>query len=292
VTLDSEIAVDYGDPGIWGDLASRLFATCQPRATGLSGYYECPPEWRWSLTLRDYDIWLVIKGAGTVSIANSNAVHRLSAGTLLFYRPGDIVVAEQDPEHRLTVVASHMDFFDPVSGTTVLAPGHLLPHRHIQFTDFAKIERILMRLFRLQDSSRHLAAVEATMLLGQALVEMYRQDARNHGAGDTVRDARLERVITRLRQAPHERVSLDRAAAIAGLSPDYFSRLFAQELQMPFREYAIRLRLERSRSLLEETDLRIGEIARQLGYADVYLFSRQFKDYFGCSPSQARQQNH
>jgi AraC family transcriptional regulator of arabinose operon len=285
-------AIDYRDPAKWQDRATRLLATCQPRLTGLSGYYECPPEWRWSLTLRDFDIWLVLQGGGTLAIENLDEIHRVSPGTLMFLRPGDIVRAEQDPDDLLTVVASHMDFFDGQSGDVVPIPGDLLPHRRIPFADPASIGHILKRLVRLQDSQRQLADVEASMLLGQAIVEMFRQDASNHGAGATIRDARVERVLTRIRQTPHHRMSLNEAAEIAGLSPDYFSRLFAGEMGVSFRDFAMHLRLERSRHMLDETDLGVSEIAHLLGYADVYLFSRQFKQHYGQSPRQARNQIH
>jgi len=280
--------IDYRLPGIWDELR-QVFATTQPRTTHLSGYYECPPDWRWSSNLRDFDIWLVVKGRGQVHFRQSGVNLPVQAGSLILYRPGDQVMATQAPDNLLTVVASHMDFYDPHTDEVVVMPDRLLPHREIILPDFAGIERLLMRLFRLQDSSRHLAMVESSMILGQILVELYRRDAVNHGAPEATRDPRIERVITRLHQAPHLRPSLDDAAAIAGLTPDYFSRLFTRELHMPFREYALRLRLERARYLLKESDLAVGEVARQLGYTDIYQFSRQFKSCFGCTPTRARQ---
>ena len=52
--------------------------------------------------------------------------------------------------------------------------------------------------------------------------------------------------------------------------------------------YLINYRVETAARLLEETDLRIGHIARSVGYDDALLFSRQFKAKTGLSPSQAR----
>jgi AraC-like DNA-binding protein len=281
-------SIDYRDADIWLQVQQQVFAAAQPRLTGLSGYYDCPPDWRWSSNLRDFDIWLVIRGRGTVAIPKLECTWQVEPGTLLLFRPGDQVAATQDPDHLLTVVASHMDFYDPMGDEVIAIPDHLLPHREITFPDFSSLERHLRRLFRLQDAPRHLASTEATMLLGQILVDLYRQDAAAHGAPEASRDPRIERVITRLRQASHLRLSLADAAAIAGLTPDYFSRLFAREMQMPYRDYIMLLRLERSRYLLHETDLTVSEIARQLGYSDIYLFSRQFKSHFGHPPSRTR----
>jgi transcriptional regulator GlxA family with amidase domain len=54
----------------------------------------------------------------------------------------------------------------------------------------------------------------------------------------------------------------------------------------------LQVRLERARTLLEETSMPIGQIAHALGYEEVFLFSRQFKQQYGYSPRQARQNKH
>jgi AraC-like DNA-binding protein len=40
--------------------------------------------------------------------------------------------------------------------------------------------------------------------------------------------------------------------------------------------------------LLRDEHLSITEIAQQLGYTDLYYFSRQFRKYYGLSPRQMR----
>jgi AraC-like DNA-binding protein len=40
---------------------------------------------------------------------------------------------------------------------------------------------------------------------------------------------------------------------------------------------------------LRDTDRSIAEIAGDLGHADIFLFSRQFKQVFGQSPTRYRQ---
>ena len=54
---------------------------------------------------------------------------------------------------------------------------------------------------------------------------------------------------------------------------------------MSFRTYVVQARLERAHYLLEETNYPIGQIAEILGYQDVFLFSRQFKRYYGFPPN-------
>ncbi|MGC4030741.1 MAG: helix-turn-helix transcriptional regulator [Tepidisphaeraceae bacterium] len=50
-------------------------------------------------------------------------------------------------------------------------------------------------------------------------------------------------------------------------------------------QYVIGLRVATAREMLLKTDLPVKEIARRLGYADVFYFGRQFKRQTGVSPA-------
>lgn len=77
-------------------------------------------------------------------------------------------------------------------------------------------------------------------------------------------------------------------AKATGLSLDYFSRVFHRTHGIPPRQWLVQERLSYAVVLLQETPLRVGEIAHRLGYANPHLFSRQFSAYFGRSPKSYR----
>jgi AraC-like DNA-binding protein len=77
-------------------------------------------------------------------------------------------------------------------------------------------------------------------------------------------------------------------AQATGLTLDYFSRIFHRSHGISPRQWLVRQRLAHALVLLQETPLRIGEIAQRLGYANVHLFSRQFSAYYGASPRSHR----
>ena len=138
------------------------------------------------------------------------------------------------------------------------------------------------------ESRQRLAALEARLVVRQALIGIYQQDALNQGVTTARRDRRIEQVTAYLRGHPDRRLSLAEAAALVDLAPGYFSRLFTQATGVSFRAFALQARLERARTLLDETTMPIGQIAQALGYEDVFLFSRQFKQQYGYSPRKTR----
>jgi iron complex transport system substrate-binding protein len=63
------------------------------------------------------------------------------------------------------------------------------------------------------------------------------------------------------------------------------SRLFKEFAGLSLKEYLKRARLEKARTLLMITDKTVTRVAEELGYSDIYLFSNQFKQHYGMSPS-------
>ncbi|MBL0886404.1 helix-turn-helix domain-containing protein [Myceligenerans indicum] len=73
-----------------------------------------------------------------------------------------------------------------------------------------------------------------------------------------------------------------------GLSTSHFSALFRAATGGGVVEYLKRLRMARACELLITTGLPVADIARAVGYADPFYFSRQFRSVHGCSPSEFR----
>lgn len=74
-----------------------------------------------------------------------------------------------------------------------------------------------------------------------------------------------------------------------GLTPDYFSRVFRKTYGEPPRTWLLKQKLDYAAALLRESSAGVSEIAERLGYNELYLFSRQFREHHGVSPRRWRQ---
>jgi len=78
-------------------------------------------------------------------------------------------------------------------------------------------------------------------------------------------------------------------AEAIGVSENYFSRLFKQELDLSPWDYLNRFRVSQAKELLRRTDGSVKCIAGQVGFKDQKYFSRVFHKLTGLSPSEFRE---
>ncbi|SFJ78861.1 AraC-like ligand binding domain-containing protein [Paenibacillus sp. UNC496MF] len=72
------------------------------------------------------------------------------------------------------------------------------------------------------------------------------------------------------------------------LTPNYLSALFTAETGRPFTWHLSRYRIDRAKALLRETNMKVYQVGKQVGYADQAYFSRLFKAVVGASPGEYR----
>ena len=89
-----------------------------------------------------------------------------------------------------------------------------------------------------------------------------------------------------------EELSLANVAKAAGASVFHFCKLFHKSTGLKFTDYVARVRLEDARTRLLNPNLRISEIAYDVGFQSLTQFNRTFRRIYGQSPSQFRMQLH
>jgi AraC-like DNA-binding protein len=241
-----------------------------------------------------------------------NATHQVGAttlklgpGSMCFVLPYRVHRAGRFPGSRFYVINFEQRFLRslpdvhpldledvPLERAPELAP--FLFQEHLEFSlagDDLVVAQNLCRSMVQENSNRRYCSLE--IIHAQLILLLTMVCRRYEGrllalAGAQVqlrarRDA-LSRVVRHMRQSIGSRITLTEAAAAAHLSPNYLTHLLKKETGKTFIDLVTSTRMERARQLLAETNLRIREIAGQVGFGDEAYFTRRFKQYFKTTP--------
>jgi YesN/AraC family two-component response regulator len=83
-------------------------------------------------------------------------------------------------------------------------------------------------------------------------------------------------------------ITLNSMAEIFYISPNYLSTLFNEKNGMNLKDYINKLRIEKSKEYLHDTNMKITEISRKVGFGQISYFGSVFKKLEHCTPKQWR----
>ncbi len=84
------------------------------------------------------------------------------------------------------------------------------------------------------------------------------------------------------------RLTVEEVAKNANISEIYLRKLFAKHCGISPMQYIKQLRLEKAKLMLSSNEKSIEQIAADVGYSCIYVFSRAFKQCVGVSPNKYR----
>jgi AraC-like DNA-binding protein len=87
-----------------------------------------------------------------------------------------------------------------------------------------------------------------------------------------------------------EDLSLGQVARAVNTSTFYFCKVFRKATGINFTDYVSRVRIEKAKNLALNPNLRISEIAFEVGFQSLTHFNRVFKKITGLSPTEYRAQ--
>lgn len=99
---------------------------------------------------------------------------------------------------------------------------------------------------------------------------------------------RLKPAVDLVHSNPLRHITQEEAAAVCGLRPSRFGRLFHDTVGMTFGKFRLRVRIAVVAHRLLSTDKSIETIADEAGFADGSHLHHAFLKYYGCTPGQFR----
>ena len=159
---------------------------------------------------------------------------------------------------------------------------------HVCLTMLPDIEPFLMEKFsQYHDSYRSLYSQKTTSqimdwlnLFSSFVIEFY------HYRSKELKNTLISNILQYIDDHLSEKLVLNDVASFFSISPNYLGHLFKKNTSLGFNEYVTQTKISRAKYLMFHTDLKIYEIAIELGFDNSFYFSRVFKKIEGCSPRQ------
>jgi AraC-like DNA-binding protein len=131
-------------------------------------------------------------------------------------------------------------------------------------------------------------ALVAEASLRHLVVELARRCSPTLGGthGTARREATdLSRAVRHVERHFREPLTLAEVAAVAHLSPHWFSEQFRLATGSSFQNYLKSRRLQFARALLSATDLSVTDVCHAAGFNDLSWFGRAYRSRYGEPPS-------
>lgn len=96
----------------------------------------------------------------------------------------------------------------------------------------------------------------------------------------------INKICSYMEQHFSEKITVESLSSLCNMSQSSFNRLFKKEMSISPIEYLIKLRLNKSKKYLRETNYSITDISLKCGFYSASHFSSYFLKQFGLSPSE------
>lgn len=109
--------------------------------------------------------------------------------------------------------------------------------------------------------------------------------------GNSSRESVLDDILHYINHNYANSITLENIAPLFGYNSSYLGKIFSKKMGENFNSYVDHIRIERSKELLLNEDLKVYSIAEMVGYRNVDYFHIKFKKYVGQSPAEFRKKN-
>lgn len=257
------------------------------------GYEQCDPGHSFGPATRNHYLFhYVLSGTGTLMANNSNGETRtysVKSGQGFMIFPGQIntyIADEQLPWKYMWIEFDGLRVKETLSVTDLCKDAPVY-HSHSKELREKLADEMLYIVNHPQESSFHLIG-HLYLFLDYLL-----QSAKSTKLVSSGRmsDYYIKEAINYIEQNFQNNISIEDIAAVCGINRSYFGKIFRNSIGRSPQEFLMNYRMVKATELLKLTSLSIADVGSAVGYENQLHFSRAFKNIYGVSPREWKNQN-
>ena len=235
--------------------------------------------------LNVHNIVLVYGGEG--EFTKNGQVIKVSSGDLCYFERGCKRTLKSNPDNPLHMYTVNFgvfyvncDFIKDTYSLEMPSLGFDFVKKVTNTHTFDKLVQLFERLISLylvkNGDGLSIRAVEQQIL--NLVIDLHIDEKTNY-AGKKL----TEKAIKFMQENLKEKITLNDICGYCKTSPSHLGKMFREVTDMSTIDYLIKLRLEKSKSLLAG-GMSVSQVAEECGFSDVYYFSSCFKKNEKISP--------
>lgn len=257
------------------------------------GYEHCKPGHSFGPAARNHYLFhYVISGTGVLNADDAKGITRtysIKSGQGFLISPGQITtyIADQKlPWEYVWIEFDGLRVKEALSLTELSADAPVYHPRSGELRE-QMLEEMLYIVRHAKASPFH--------LIGHLFLffDYLTQSARSEKLVSTNRmsDYYIKEAINYIEQNFQNNITIEDIARVCGINRSYFGKIFKSATGRSPQEFLMGYRMVKATELLKLTSLSIADIGSAVGYENQLHFSRAFKNIYGVSPREWRNQN-
>ncbi len=253
----------------------------------LNGIYIMHDEsWEEEKTKTEYVMWCITKGEIIITV--DKQIFSAHKGDVVLFLPGI----------RYTASASgggcefmYQKFIIEL-GNNINVLGDINIAGIISNQEIKKsTDLYISRLLKLYNSKLYYSLQSHSLFLGfftECIENIRKYGFTEFCKSNTHAHSDIWKAMSYIGEYFYEDISVSKLAKSIHMSEKHFIHSFKQTVGISPKQFIIQCRMRRASDMLINTDTSVSDIASELGYNDIYCFSRAFKNYFEVSPAMYR----
>lgn len=257
------------------------------------GYEQCEPGHSFGPATRNHYLFhYIISGTGTLMADNAKGetqTYSIKSGQGFLIFPGQITtyIADQNLPWEYVWIEFDGLRVKEALDLTELSVNTPVYHSHSKDLREQLMNEMLYIVHHAKESPFHLIGHLYLFL------DYLTQSAKSKKLvqSSKMSDYYIKEAINYIEQNFQNNITIEDIAAVCGINRSYFGKIFRNSIGRSPQEFLMNYRMVKATELLKLTSLSIAEIGSAVGYENQLHFSRAFKNVYGISPREWRNQH-